>query len=1342
MRIVVRVVVWVLAVAIGVPLVGAVAVFVALNTDPGRRFAERMVARATDGEVQIGGLGGRFPDALRVARIDLRDEHGTWLALRDVALDWAPGRLAQGVALVERLHAVELDLPRLPRSAQGETPPAESTSGGDLPVPVQIRALAIERIVVGADVAGAKVDLSGGGSGRLDSLAAGRADLTLHAADGGLYHLLGHLGPAGIDLAFDGEEPAGGLLARLAQAPDLGAVRLHAKAAGPWNATESVVELAAGQLSLHGKGHVDLVGDRADLDLTASAPAMAPRPDVAWQRVDLQAHVTGPFDAPQAQGTLEIDGVRAADGAVRHVAAKLAGDQGHLTLEATLDGVRLPGPSPDLLAAAPLKVTAAARLDAPDRPVTFTLAHPLFGLDGSARTEGALSAKAHLTLPDLAPLAALGGVVVRGQAALDLDASEQYGTIAAGVAGDVALTEAPAPAPALLGPAAHLAATARLRGPDVERAEVTVTGAAATLGAQGSVRAGALDLDWRATLADLSLLAPRLRGSAEGHGHVAGRPDDLTLRADLAGDVGTDDLTRGPVAVTLDVHGLPDKPSGRIIASGTLDAAKLALDVQATRGTDGTLSATIDSADWKSAHAEGSVLLPPGATLPQGKVALRVGSFDDLSRLVGQRLAGSLTATAQFDPQAEGRGLAQVSAEARDAGVPGAASVQRAVLAAKVVDPMADAKVEGTLDVAGLRAGGLGGNGKLAANGTLAALALKLQTTLTGLAGSDAQASAAATLDVPGKAVTVSTLQATWNGLAPRLLAPARVRFGDGVAVDRLRVGVGSAEVEAAGRVTPTLALTASLRGVTPDLAHAFVPDLQADGRLEGEAKLGGTLAQPTGTVRLSATGLHMRNGPASSFPPGEATAQATLAGTGAQVDVRASLGRARLGVTGTAPLGPSGPIQLRAQGAVDLALLNPVLSARGRQVRGDLTLDGMLAGTLAAPRASGSARLTGGEVQDFAQGAHLSHIEALIAGQGDTLRLERLSARAGQGTVSATGSLGLAAPKPVSLTLTARNAQVLASDRMTAVIDADLGLHGDVAGAMALSGKVNIDRTDIRVPDRLPASIAVLDVRRPGQAAPPPPAPPPDIGLDVTVTSPGQMFVRGRGLFAELAGRLRVGGTLGNPVVDGGFRLRRGEFNLAGQVLTFTSGTVRFQGDVTDPLLNFVATSERGQVTATLTITGTASAPKFALTSSPPLPQDEILAQLLFGQNASALTAGQLAQMAAALAQISGVGGGALDPLNSIRQELGLDRLSVGGGQNGSGASVELGRYVAPGVYVRVRQAANGSGTQATVQVDLMRGLKGEASVGVGGTTSATGANGSENPYGTSVGLSYQFNY
>ncbi len=513
---------------------------------------------------------------------------------------------------------------------------------------------------------------------------------------------------------------------------------------------------------------------------------------------------------------------------------------------------------------------------------------------------------------------------------------------------------------------------------------------------------------------------------------------------------------------------------------------------------------------------------------------------------------------------------------------------------------------------------------------------------------------------------------------------------------------------------------------------------MDAAGDISAEARLTGTTAAPSGTVRLTATGLRMRTGPARALPPATVTANVQLAGRVATVDARLAAGRSNLAVSGRAPLG-AGALALRATGGVDLAVLDPVLAPNGRRARGQVTLDAGITGQTSAPQVNGTLSLAGGEVQDFAQGVHVTDIAATVQASGDTVRIASLTGKAGAGTIGASGSVGLHGAMPVDLRLTMRNARPLASDRLTADIDADLAVRGDVQGMLAASGKVSIRQATINIPEHLPSSVAVLPVRIAGAPPPAPAKPGPVIRLDLQLDAPGQIFVRGHGLDAVMGGGLHVAGTSAAPQLSGGFALRRGTFSLAGTTLTFTRGRVSFDGagvtDKIDPSLDFEVDQATSTGTAMLVVGGYASAPKFTLSASPPLPEDEVIAQLLFGRSASQLGPFQYAEIAAALAELSGATGGTANPLNAVRKGLGLDRLSVGGGSNtpGSGgtgaATIEAGKYVANGVYVGARQGTTGSQTQAVVQIDIYKGLKVETNVGAGSG-------------GNSVGLTYQFEY
>lgn len=1333
---------WTVAGLAGTVVFLLAAALAALNIPQGQQYAASLAGRFTGGMVQLSGLSGRFPDALRVAHVELRDAHGTWLTVEDVALDWSPSALVGRLARIDRLAAARVAVARQPVPDSPATPGDGQGGGFELPVRVDVESLHVGRIDLAAPVAGAAAALAADGRAHLASLRQGDADLTLRRLDGeGAYHVAGRVDAERLAASVTADEPAHGLASALAQLPELGLLSVRASLDGPWRAVATKLAISAGELRAGAIGQVDIEGSAADLDVTASAPAMAPRPDMSWQAVELDAHVHGPLTAPQASGDLRIDGLAAAGGGVARLVAKLDGNAGEATLAARLEGVRVPGPKPDVLAEAPLTLDAHATLNAPERPVTFTLAHPLLTLRGAARTGGSMQASAHLDLPDLAPLAAAGGADVQGHAAFDLAAGLAGAASSFSLDGTLGVTGGMAPLPGLLGPEATLGLTAALDGADIALSRLQLDGRAVTLSAHGGLAGDVVTLDWQAGVSDLSALAATVEGAMRGEGHVQGPTDRLAAQADLSGEVATPGVPRGPLKLHLAADGLPGAPTGAVTAEGSLDGAPLALDASLARQADGALALGISRAEWKSARADGAFTLAPDAALPEGKLALRMDRLDDLRRLLGQKLSGGVVASLDIGER-DGRKVARLDLEAKSAGLSGAAQVGRATLAAQVTDPLGEAEVDATLGLAGLDAGGVAGGAQLAARGKPAALALKLTSALRGVGGADLAAEAAAVLDVPGQQARINAMQATWKGETLRLLAPTRVGFGDGVTLGATRLGLRQASLEAAGRVSPTLDLTVALRNLSGDLARIVAPDLQLDGVAQADARLTGTPARPTGTARLAATGFHLRAGPAASLPPASLSADAMLSGATAQVNARLSAGRNDVTLAGTAPIDPAAAMDLRVRGGVDLAALDPLLAAAGRRVQGRVTLDAALAGTLAAPRADGTLRLAGGDVQDFAQGAHVSNIRALILATGDTVRIAEFSGRAGAGSIAASGTVGLAGAMPVDLRLTARNAAPLASDKLNAALDMDLALRGELQGALGVSGTMKVDRADIRIPDRLPAQVAVLDVRRPGEAPPAPAAPGPAVGLDVRLNAPGQVFVRGRGLFAELQGDIHVTGTTAAPQPLGKFTLRRGTFNLAGQTLTFTTGEVGFDGSgKLDPTLNFVATSNNGSIIANLNVTGYASAPRISLSSTPELPQDEVLAQLLFRQSASTLSAVQLASAAAALAQVSGVGGG-FDPLNTVRQGLGLDRLSVGGGQNGAGATVEAGRYVAPGVYLGAKQGTSGSGSQATVQIDLLRGLKLETDVGAGGSTSATGSSATTDPSGTSVGLTYQFDY
>jgi translocation and assembly module TamB len=1143
------------------------------------------------------------------------------------------------------------------------------------------------------------------------------------------------------------------MLSRLASLPDLGALHLKLTLDGPQDRAAVGLALSAGALTAAAKGTLDIPGEAADLAIDAHAPAMKPAPGIGWQSVDVMLHTSGPFTAPTATGHVVLAGLAAQGVALRQMTADLQGTMGAVSLTASLAGLAVPGLPPGLLGATPIAVTAGVVLDAPDRPVHLTVSHPLLTLHVDGTTRPGLAATVALDLPNLTPLAALGHQTIKGSAHITGHATRAADgfTTAAALAAEIRLTQALPQAMALTGGEAKLTADATMTPAAITLSSLTLHGADIDLSAQGRREAATqqLALGWTLALRRLADVAPQVTGAIAMTGHAQGTPTNLGVTTEVKGTVGTTEGGRtvarlsGPIDLHIDATGLPAAPQAQITLTGKPAGSPADIAVDAARDADGAITATIKRLTWKSMSGQGQVALAPGATLPTGTVSVVIKRLADFRFLIGQPLSGSIALALKAPPKQ----AAQVTLRGRDLAF--AANRLAAIdMTGDVRDPTTNPAVAARIALSGINAAGIAGGATVTARGPLTALALTLDARLPDLQGAPARANLRATLNATAKRVALAALSASWHGEVLRLLAPARIEFGSRMAVDRLRLALGTATLDAAGQVSPRLNLHVALADLTPAIIAPFAPSLHVAGRIDAEAALTGTTAAPGGAVTLHGTGLRETTGPAASLPAATLLARATLHGRAAAVDMTLDAGAgSHVTVSGTAPIATTATLDLRLGGKLDLALIDPIMEAAGRRVTGAVTLDLGASGTMAAPRIGGSIALAGGSFQDFAQGIDLSKMTALIRAEGEDLVIESFKAAAGTGTIGIAGRVGALAPDiPLDLTVTAHNAEPIQSDLLTARFDTDIHVSGTVSSGMKAGGTIHILRASINIPNSLPPSVAVLNVRRPGQKPPPPPGPPLPITLDLTLEAPRAIYVRGHGLNAELGGRLHVGGTLAALKPSGHFDMIRGSFSLVTTTLTFTTGQVGFDGgDITDPSIDFVAESQSSTVTATLAVTGYASAPKITLSSSPELPQDEILAQLLFQSSTSQLSPFQLASIATALASIAGVntGGGVGGLLGSVRQNLGLDQLSIGNGvgnptgatptagssasKNENAPTLQAGRYVAPGVYVGAAQGTTGTGTAAQVQIDIAKGLKLETQVG-----------GDSN----GVGITYQFKY
>lgn len=1369
-------------------VLAAAALLVVGNLTAARPLIEFLTAELSGGQVRLQGLSGRFPDRLRAQRLSLADPQGTWLQAEQVALDWSPLPLFDRRVDVAQLSATRVQVLRRPAYGAGGAGAAGRRGGADnaefrLPVAIRIDRIELPDVQLAAALAGAPAALRIAGGGRFASLRSASLQLSASRLDSvpATYRLNAQFSPGRVQLHVDVAEPADGPLANLLRLPGLGALSVHAVFDGPSDAIATELEARAGSLQAHAGGTVDLAGGAATLDVALQAPAMTPRPGLSWRSVTLQVHARGAFTAPATRAQLQLEGFSAGALQVQALQLTLQGQGQALSLAGMIDGLTLPAPLNALLHAAPLTLLGQLRLPVgagPGLALDLHVSHPLlqaqahyqYGPVGSAR--GALAGSAAnvgsgtvtATLPTLAPwAAALAHVDLQGRASVQgrLQRSQtQQLSLSAALSisgGDARLTRLLAPRASVFAQLNFVRGGLRLPRSQLDAAYLHAS-------AQGMSNHSGLDLTWQCALPDLGALAPGAVGQLAAHGRVQGMLPSLALSASADASFRAQ-RAPGMLHLELQSAGLPRQPSGQIELSGSLDGAPLALQAD-LQSTAGAYSLQIRRADWRSAQLQGSLSMAANTSAPQGQLSLRVRRLADLNRLVEDPLAGglsgSLTAQLAFEEH-EGGSRLRVQVQGQDVGLP-AVQLARLQLSGSIDEPLRAPQLALALSAAGtLR--GVPAQLSATARGASAAVQLHAEVATGGAAQTASQLDADATWRAASGELELTGLTGHYRRQTLRLLEPAHVSFTHGVLVDHLRLAVPPAVLQLQGRLAPQLALRASVVNLASTMLGAVLPEfrgLQPRGSATADLQLQGSFAQPHGTFTFTATGLRSASGAVRGLPAAAIKVAAQLAGGGADIDVAMDAGTyMQLRASGRIPLQPTGAIALKLTGNMDLSFANPVLEAGGERVLGQLALQGQVGGTLAAPQARGQLTIRKADLQDFARGLHVSDLNLTLEAEGSQVRLTQMSAQAGSGKLSAGGSIDLMAPGlPVQFSITGRHLQALRSDLLTADLDLDLRATGTLLPRdLKVSGTSHVNKATINIPNALPPDVAVLKVVRPGQQTPVQEPETPLIAmLNLTINAPNGIFVRGRGLNAQVGGTLQVTGNSTHPNVAGGFDLINGTLDLSGSTLTFNSGRLGFNGTGLhhriDPTLDFTATTYSGGITATLTVGGYADAPVFSFSSTPALPQDEIMARLLFGESVAQLSPLQIAGVGAALVTMTGVGGGGFNPLTTVQHALGLNRLvfssgsgtttgasptGVGGPQYNPGATVEAGRYITNRIYVGAKQSTNGL-TQAQVQVDLTRSWKVQTTLSSGGGT-VQGVT-PENDPGSSVGMSYQFEF
>jgi translocation and assembly module TamB len=1202
-----------------------------------------------------------------------------------------------------------------------------------------------------------------------------RGDLGIEAAglaraEAQIRLALGDATSVHVDAEF---EPAQGLLPAPADAlvGERLQLALTAVRTGPEQLAIDDLRATTALVTLSGSGRLDLEAERlaahASLQLTDLA-ALATLAEVPLAgALNLSVDVDAPLVQPQGRLRLAVTDLTAGGIAVPQLRATLdfamleplraPGARVRVDAEGDAEGLRLP----PAIALPPQDLAWQTQLSAPvDRAGTVVLERLAASADhlrlvaaGSldASTLGG-DARLTLTVDDLTPFAAPYGQQVSGAAELDATVALAAGAEVISIdlyGGARGLGGLPAAAGALLGAAPTLAANAILIPEEsIEVTHARIQGSAASLDGRFDLALPAGTLDGALTLGlpNAAPLSPFLGVDLDGPltadvrlGGALERPA-LELAARSSGLLVAGEHIQ-TLALTADVEGTPDA------ADGKLRLAVTAHDIEAALASAFALRAPslrLTGLDLRAPRTrlDGALTIDFQRQLVEGALSGHVEQLQAFAALLPVRMAGALDLSARASAENGAQSIAlsiQGNGLTSDFGRLGRLGLQ-----ATVADALRAPRITADLALNDLAHGEMQmSEGTLHAAGTPAALSVTVAASGQAHLPYDLDGRLALDLEAPVQA-RIEELSGHVAEQPLTLTRPAALTLGHGtIAMDDLSVQLADARLAGGFALGPQ---QVSAQGAIERLPLALLARFGApelSGRLDGRLSLGGDADNPTGSLQVNATEVRLAAPGFVDVPPAQLSLTGRLDARRLRLDLQGD-GVAERPIRASAELPlvvdlAAGAFEVPGEGQVTgsldaelaLARLADILALDDQRLEGPLIADLRLAGTVAEPAISGTMRIDGGLYENGTSGTVLRDVSLLATAARRTLTIERFSATDGaRGRLSGGGTIELdpAANYPVALNLEAQQARLVARDEVVATASGKLTLDGS-AVAPALHGAITVNRADVSIPERLGPNIAVIQVQEIGRNAPsgPPPGPASDfaLGLDLTVAMPGQVFVRGRGLDSEWEGQLQIAGTSAAPRISGAIRVRRGGFELLGRRFDLRQGTIDFDGQSPpDPELDVEAVTQAEAITAIVRVTGAARAPQFQLDSMPSLPEDEVLARLLFNRSTSALGPFDAVRLAAAAETLRG---GNLDLLGRTRQMLGLDTLDVTGAGPQDG-QVRAGRYLNDRVFVEVGRGAAADSEDVSVEVELLPNLSLDAD------TSAQAQ--------TGVGLTWRFDY
>lgn len=1360
-----------------------------LGTGPGLRLTASIVnsfASSTDTKIEISGLDGVLSGTSSIETITVADANGTWLTVRNVEADLSRWALLTGEISASRLSVDAINIERKPAASETSKP----SSGIGLPqIQAQVDNIFVRSIGLAEPVLGEAAALQLTGSVLLDAKPVDLSGaLEIVRIDGKSGEILSDwkVSPESNELQLNltVREPADGLLARMIDIYGLPAVDISLAGTGPlddWQATlavhlngkktvdgsvalvftdekQAVSGTLEGQLAplvpsaatpfFAGTTHLDLSAERdgentyrintfsarsALVSLKASGHVLADTDEL-----DLNADLT--FGAPDSEIALDLSPDTSLAIGYTQIATSLKGSlekaDWMLTgkIQSFSDGTRsftdaaVNGRSSSidfLSGAGPMEMTVqVGSFTTGQDSLDALVGGPVSASISADIGNGVLSIeKSLLTSQQLK-------TEVTGQ--FDIAKSEFDLKLAATVN-----KQESAPWDGLFGQQEAQVSGRIARGDDgaLIMSDVAMDSGNLQASAQGSVSPEALQIDGNVSLSTLTSLNEGLTGALNAKIALSGTTGAPQFDVRAEGDDIT--ILEKPLeAFVLEATGVSRStgPTANLNLTGRYEEQPISVKASVKAGPDGVPVVETLDVSVPGARAMGSLQANSSGILV-GSLDLNVSSLADLGPLLLQEgLSGALSGTMEFAEQNAVQSVrASLSSQTLDLGP---VQMSGTEISAQIIDPQNALTIDASVANSAVTISGTSvRNVETKVSGTLQALQFRVD----GVLQSDPLSVAGEVSSQHGTtSIEINKISGRLASIPLELTQPATITLADTAThLETITLQVGQGRVTVSGTAGEQLAFDVNVQGFPLSLLEEVAPaGLGQSGTINASAKISGSPSDPSVTYDLSVLNFSVTETRKAQIPSIGIVSSGTFASNLLKTTARATGGGMNLTAGGTVDVSGVPSLDLTVNGNAPFEFAAIPLSNAGILLEGGVNVSLTIGGTSQSPQIRG--RLTTQNATFIEQNSALTirDIAGEIDFDGTRANIASFRGRMGtKGALSVAGYVDLdpANGLPADLKLTVSDGTYSNGEIITTQFDAELSVNGALLRTGAIGGTVTLRRTDINIPERLPSSIPLVDVKhlhasqavaeQAKEIAPSTGNSGGDDGggvlqLDLTVSAPSRIFLRGRGIDAEFGGSLQVYGTTAVPLAKGSFKMIRGRLDVLTRRFDFDRGSIIFAGPM-DPSLDFQTTSTVSGTSYSIVVGGTASAPDISFTSSPTVPQDEILANLFFGKDLSKLSPIQIAQLANAVSQLSGVNSGE-GLLGRLRSLGGLADVDLVPDEEGGGAALGVGSYLNDRTYINIEKGLSGSSGKVTIDVDLTGNLKARGEASSDGETKA----------------------